>query len=258
MERSYLVRRLRSLVVRNFYTLPPSASQMAVLREAFTGCRLPLPHLPLPGIQTLDPESVMMEYYFMLGNLICEEVRCSGSPPSFRDLLEKYTQLVYWRAFLSSQASILAELGVVGDPSTPGFFLAAPSRGRAPTSPIFVAPPRRLQPLLNVSEATPPSLLPFFFQDAPPPPAPVAAAPIVAAPALPSPELILPDRPAGHLVVVLPDEPRILPRPFFLESEVDHEGPSSDDSLLAAIDRYDDLSESSGDSDLAVSRANRP
>ena len=117
----------------------------------------------------------------------------------------------------------------------------------------------RFFPLTSPSE---PCLARFPYFGRPPatepsfPSAPVAAS-VPAFVHRPSalPEEILPDRPAEPLVVlVLPDEPRILPRPWYLESEVDHEGSSIDDSLAI----YDDMSESSGDSNLAVCRANRP
>ena len=117
-----LTSRLRSLVARHLSSLPPSARHMAVLREAFTGCRLPLPHLPLPGIQTLDPETVMLEHYSMMGSIISEETRETGVLPPFRNVLERYSRMVYWRSFLSTQANALVELGVTGDPEVPGTF----------------------------------------------------------------------------------------------------------------------------------------
>ena len=117
-----LTSRLRSLVARHLSSLPPSARHMAVLREAFTGCPLPLPHLPLPGIQTLDPETVMLEHYSMMGSIISEETREAGVLPPFRNVLERYSRMVYWRSFLSTQANALVELGVTGDPEVPGTF----------------------------------------------------------------------------------------------------------------------------------------
>ena len=249
---------------------------MAVLREAFTGCRLPLPHLPLPGIQTLDPETVMLEHYSMMGSIISEETRETGVLPPFRQVLERYSRMVYWRSFLSTQANALVELGVTGDPEVPGtFFEVCPPGGSRYIRPFVIPLPSTLA-FLNSAEIAPPSLFTFFpvvppsepciarfpYFDRPSaaepsfPPAPAAAftSTFVHRPSA-LPEEVFPDRPAEPLVVlVLPDEPRTLPRPWYLESEVDHEGSSSDDSLAV----YDDMSESSGDSNLAVCRANRP
>ena len=128
-----LTSRLKSLVTRHLSSLPPSARHMAVLREAFTGCRLPLPHLPLPGIQAFDPETVMLEHYSLMGSIILEGSREAGCLPPFRDALERYSRMVYWRSFLSSQAAALVELGVTGDPEVPGNIfevcpLAVPAR----------------------------------------------------------------------------------------------------------------------------------